>query len=340
MGTASASPTRAPNFRAIQFRLAEALSKTTCADGSPSPTLEIQRSGITEPARFARATIIEGRSLVRYAVSGAAEVGFDAFLDGIQASRVLLHDAGIPIVHGAVSAVVRVRHDRKLTTWRHLAESRVYAPRECLTPTANSQLEHLGVDVVDTTPRREDGGIDVDAQHPLMLADVAVHAVQGHREILEQTLAQAWVGQAIGILYVDGGISGVARIATAANVIGVVKSHRVLYGDASTVRTILSLVEGERSSVFTIGSLDGRRSPVASWYLRIRDAADRNPLWGLVRVEVAPSSVASDRRIGDRADEVSRWILAEAAPLSLPDSRWDTMIYGIRDCEQFLRSIS
>jgi hypothetical protein len=32
--------------------------------------------------------------------------------------------------------------------------------------------------------------------------------------------------------------------------------------------------------------------------------------------------------------------MAEAAPVALPDGRWDTMAYGIRDCEQYLRSIA
>jgi hypothetical protein len=43
--------------------------------------------------------------------------------------------------------------------------------------------------------------------------------------------------------------------------------------------------------------------------------------------------------IGERANEVSRWILAEASPLALPDSRWDKMVYGVRDCEEFLRAV-
>jgi hypothetical protein len=57
----------------------------------------------------------------------------------------------------------------------------------------------------------------------------------------------------------------------------------------------------------------------------------------LVRVEVPllqPSSAA------DRADVVSSWVLGESAPVALPDGRWDTMAYGIRDCEQYLRSIA
>ena len=60
----------------------------------------------------------------------------------------------------------------------------------------------------------------------------------------------------------------------------------------------------------------------------------------MVRVELAPSMNHDAKAVGARADEISRWILAEVSPLSLPDSRWDTLVYGIRDCEQFLRSIS
>ncbi|HSE67337.1 MAG TPA: hypothetical protein VLB12_10130 [Gemmatimonadales bacterium] len=37
-------------------------------------------------------------------------------------------------------------------------------------------------------------------------------------------------------------------------------------------------------------------------------------------------------------DELSRWILAERAPVSTPDSRWDRLLYGIRAVEEYLRS--
>jgi hypothetical protein len=56
-------------------------------------------------------------------------------------------------------------------------------------------------------------------------------------------------------------------------------------------------------------------------------------------VEIAQPGAEEMDRIGQRADEVSRWILGEAAPLALPDARWDKMVYGVRDCEEFLRAI-
>jgi hypothetical protein len=61
---------------------------------------------------------------------------------------------------------------------------------------------------------------------------------------------------------------------------------------------------------------------------------------GLVRIEVARTQEleGSATAMTRRADEVSRWILAERAPLALPDARWDRMVYGIRDCEEYLRA--
>ena len=71
----------------------------------------------------------------------------------------------------------------------------------------------------------------------------------------------------------------------------------------------------------------------------VRDASGRDPLWGLVRVEIAEQRGASPASVAARANDVSRWVLAETLPLSLPDGRWDKMVYGIRDCEEFLRAI-
>jgi hypothetical protein len=138
------------------------------------------------------------------------------------------------------------------------------------------------------------------------------------------------------MLFIDGGISGSERVAVSACTVGVVKSHRTLYADGDELQHVFELRRGERSSVFRITS--PKRIPVASWYLRLRHPAGHDPLWGLVRVEIAQPS-AGDHPVGERADEISRWVLAETAPLSLPDGRWDKMVYGVRDCEEFLRAI-
>ena len=62
---------------------------------------------------------------------------------------------------------------------------------------------------------------------------------------------------------------------------------------------------------------------------------------GLLRVEAADRAPdETPESLGARADRLWRWILAESAPIALPDGRWDKMVYGIRDCEQFLSAIS
>ena len=95
----------------------------------------------------------------------------------------------------------------------------------------------------------------------------------------------------------------------------------------------MALEAGERSSAFRVAP--SSRNAVASWYVRVRPAKGRDALFGLVRVEAAETA-----DITARADEISRWVIAEGAPLALPDGRWDKMAYGIRDTEEYLRAIS
>jgi hypothetical protein len=325
-----------PPFRTIQRHLGEALEQPA-SGGESDASLEARRLPPADPPRIAGAAPLELPVIATRPVAGTPEPGFAAFLDGIQISRVATHVEAMPIVHGSIGAVIRDRHDRRLATWRHEIEGRLYAPRGFLPAAANRALDSAAVEVADTTPRKSDGSVDESARHPLALSDTAVNAVQSHRESLEVRLAEAWIESRDEPLYIDGGISGSARLATSDFAIGIVKSHRTLYGDAAAVRAILGLRAGERSTVFAVTPPTGWRSPVASWYLRLREGPD--PLFGLVRVETRMPEEKERPALPLRADQISRWILAEASPLSLPDGRWDTMAYGIRDCEQFLKAI-
>ena len=329
------SISRPAGFRAAQRRLAEALEGARLAEPSDGPSLESSRLAPTDPPRLANAELLEDDRVTTHRIEGEAVVGFAAFLDGIQVSRIVAHDDGIPIVHGAIGAVVRERTDRRLGTWRCEFEERLYAPRGFLPARTSDALAGTGVIVADTTPRK-DGMPDEAGRHPLSLADVAVSAVQAHREALELSLGEAWLMERDTPLYMDGGISGSSRVAASPNAVGVIKSHRTLYGDAKAVRLVLALGAGERSSVFAVASPNGWRATVASWYLRLRASAD--PLWGLVRVEVSMPVDSDKRALSERADQVSSWILAEASPLALPDSRWASTAYGIRDCQQFFKA--
>lgn len=319
------------NIRLLQRRLALLLPEARAA-GSES-TLELA-SQSTDAPRLISATVLEGSALQSHGVAGRPVPGFRAFLDGTQRSRVAMYVGTAPIVHGNVAAVIRERRDRRMHTWRvPRAETRIYVPRAVLpSVTWNTLAEAFGTSLVDTT----DGATDI-ALHPFALRDAAIHRVQGHREAIEQHLAEQWCLEEGDALFIDGGISGSEQVAISAQTVGVVKSHRTLYAEGDALATVLSLGAHERSSVFRVTS--SKRTTVASWYLRLREAAGHDPMWGLVRAEMALPDTRDIDAIGARANEVSRWILAEASPLALPDARWDKMVYGVRDCEEFLRAV-
>ena len=319
------------NIRLLQRRLASLLPEARLA-GAES-TLEIAAQGNDAP-RLISATVLEGSHLAARRIAEHSVPGFRAFLDGTQRSRVAMYVGIAPIVHGTVAAVIRERRDRRMHTWRApCAETRIYAPRTVLSSvTWNTLATEFGSALVDTTD-----GEAVVVPHPLALRDAAIHRVQAHREAVEQRLAEQWCAEESDALFIDGGISGSEKVAISARTIGVVKSHRTLYAEGAALATVLGLGARERSSVFRVTS--SRRATVASWYLRLREPAGHDPMWGLVRAEMALPDPHRVQSIGARADEVSGWILAEASPLALPDARWDKMVYGVRDCEAFLRAV-
>jgi hypothetical protein len=284
--------------------------------------------------RLISATVLERGALRAHPVIDPPAIGFRAFLDGTQRSEIASYLAGIPIVFGRAAAVVRERQNRRLRTWGvPLVETRVYCPRALVPTSAWTALRGYYGDALSDTSERQAELIS----HPYALRDAAVHAVQAHREALEQRLAERWCRREHEPLFVDGGISGSEAVAVSGCTVGVVKSHRTLYAEGDALAVVFALRHRQRSSVFRITS--PKRTTVASWYLRLRDPAGHDPMWGLVRVEVAHPAPEVADRIGDRADDVSRWILAEVSPLALPDARWDKMVYGVRDCEEFLRAI-
>lgn len=324
------------SFRLAQRRLQEwAPDAPALADAGPP--LEAARSA-PEPPRLVAAPVIEGHALRGRRVEGDPDAGFAAFLDGTQRTHVLGYHDGLPLVFGTVAAVVRKRANRRLYTWEQpLVARRVYLPVAHLPAGLVAHYGGAGYEVADTTAPDETGAVP--SLHPFSLLDRAVHRVQEHREVAEQVLAERWCSSQGSPLFIDGGVNKSEVVAKSPCAVGVVKSHRTLYVEGEALSRVCRLRRGERSSVFRIPS--SRRTPVASWYLRVRDAAGHDPLWGLVRVEAADPAVTGERAedLTARADLVSRWILAEIAPLALPDGRWDKMVYGIRDCEEFLRAV-
>ena len=295
-----------------------------------------------DPPVLRSAQIVEGSTLraIRIRTTGvAARSEFGAFLDGAQKVQVVGHHHGMPVVFGTASAAVRVRVNRRMITWGHQpprVERKIYLPLRYLPELAARrgsavQVEKTQWQIVDTSTADRNG--EFPSQHPSILLERAVRAVDQQREALEDALAEAWCARSEAPVYIDGGISRSSRVASSTCAVGVIKSHRTLYVEGEALRTVLALEKGERTSVFRVSPRS--RSSVLSWYLRLRDPKGRDAMWGLVRVEVAECD-----RPTERADEVSTWVLAETAPLSLPDGRWDKMAYGVRDCEEFLRAIS
>lgn len=328
---------RAPSAAAVG--VADVLRALRGAAGAPPGGWRLETVGAAslermalemEPPRLEAALPIEGESLAVRELNAEPIVGFRAFLDGIQSTRVLQYlPGGVPLIFGTVAAVVRERTDRELHTWNGAPElsTRVYLPR-AITPAAQlASFESAAIPVHDTLDGAEAG----EAQHPQLLLALARTAVQRERERLETTLAELWCTTREAPVYVDGGISGAGLAARSPLAVGVVKSHRTLYASGDGVGQVTRLRVGERTTAFEIRS--PRRTAVASWYLRLRDGAD--PMFGLVRIEIAREGFTTER-----ADMVSRWVLAERTPLALPDQRWHTMAYGIADCERYLRAIA
>lgn len=307
-----------------------AVRQAGAAVSAGEPLLE-QRPVAPEPPRLQRAEPLEGDAVRVRRVPGDPAVGIAAFLDGIQESRVIAHwPGGIPLVHGTVAAAVRRRQGRTLVAWRPdgvRVERALFVPRAAIGEAAWSVLG-AGCAVRDTLSPDEGG-----PWHPQELTARALSAVQRRREAAETACAELWCAEGDGPLFVDGGIAAAGTAAHSALAIGVVKSHRTLYVDGDALPVVLGLAAGERTTAFTVTS--PRRAPVASWYLRLREPEAREALWGLVRVEVAFEGATAER-----ADLVSRWLLAERSPVSLPDPRWGAMAYGVRLTEEYLRAVT
>lgn len=295
---------------------------------------------------------------------GARDVASDsvpvvaAFLDGVQRSRVIGHLADSPLIFATVAAAVQQRVERRLSTWgTPSVRSLLLASRTHLGEDHWSALEATGIPLLDVSdPGRTDLPL-----HPLAVRTRALDFVAAERETLERRLAAEWCRTESGWLWIDGGISGNLAVDAAAPAFGVVKSHTTLYGDAPAIRTVLRLAPGSRSPLFLVEHR--ARRAVASWYLRLHAGRGGDPLHGLVRVEVAPPAMLyrSDEAVGEarhashddapaldehalaalsqRADVISAWMLAERAPLALPDPRWDTLTYGVYACEQYLKAL-
>lgn len=288
-----------------------------------TPATEIAESsgGRTEEACVRPARIVEGQRLAAFAV-GPAECWPEplAFLDGIQRSTLVAYAGASPILVAEVAAAVRQRRGLALTTV--VEERRVLAiGRPAALAAAGPALDGL-----DTLALPED-----EPPHPVREMAQAGRAVDRARGALELAAAARFRSRSDGWLIVDGALSESPAWAADERIVGIAKSHATLPFDGETLEQYLRLPPGHRTSIFAPATRSV--APVLAWALRLWPWEGRDLLHGLVRVEVAPPNGTPAA-----ADRISRCLLAERAPISTPDPRWDRLLYGIHSVELYLRS--
>jgi hypothetical protein len=243
-----------------------------------------------------------------------------AFLDGVQRLQLLAYAGSAPVFLGMIAAAVRERRAGRLRT---AAEARRWLAigRPSALAAAGKALESL-----DSVTLPDDG-----PAHPVRDLTQASRVLDRARGALELEIGAAYRRRCDAWLVVDGALSESPEWAADPRTVGVSKSHATLPFDGAELERYLRLPAGHRTSVFAPESRSV--APVLAWAVRLWPWEDRDLFHGLIRVEVAPANGGSDT-----ADLLTRRLLAERAPLSTPDPRWDRLLYGIHSVEQYLRA--
>jgi hypothetical protein len=303
-----------PNLTAIRRRLG--VRGLTPAAGLPESSIGRAEEACIRPARLVEDADLRWRDL------GPAEAWPDplAFLDGVQRMHLVAYAGAAPIYIADFAAAVRERHGGRLRT--------VVEERRRVAIARPRALEAAGdaLDGIVTVALAED-----EPPHPVRDLTLASRALDRARGQLELDVGRRFRERSEGWLVVDGSLSESPDWATDPRAIGVSKSHSALPFEGADLERYLRLPRGHRTSIFAPESRSV--APVLAWALRLWDWEARDLFHGLVRVEVAPAN-------GDSAtaDRLSRRLIAERAPLSTPDPRWDRLLYGIHSVEQYLHA--
>jgi hypothetical protein len=172
---------------------------------------------------------------------------------------------------------------------------------------------------------------DVEPTHPLRDFLNAAEAVDQARGALEVVVGDRYRAGCDGWLVADGTLAVSPRWAQDSRMVAISKSHSILPFEGTDLEQYLRLPCGHRSSVYAPATRSA--VPVSAWGLRLWPWDGKDLLYGLVRVEVAQSNGASEQ-----ANAISRWIMADRAPVSAPDRRWDRLLYGMYSVEQYLKA--
>ena len=277
------------------------------------------------------------------------------FLDGVQSAREIGRIGMSPVVVATVAAAVVNRCDRRFSRMplespptvvqavilpRSAGDAQVEAFWELL---LDAGFSEFGPDEVPSSPH-----LILDSAEYMEGADPSDYVgmrersrvrVRALRERLEGGMLRRWEGDDRVLdsddwIAVDGQLKDIREANRRA--IGLIKSVARPEFVGKDVGMLLDLEPGMRTTSFVPDwqlrrDLSEQRT---SWYLRIwprQRGADA--LGSLMRVE-APRDTGPEQ-----IDEISRWILAERAPLSKPDPRWPAMIYPIHYVEKILKPL-
>jgi hypothetical protein len=277
------------------------------------------------------------------------------FLDGVQSSREIGRIGMSPVIVSTVAATIVNRCGRRFS--RLPMESppvvvqAVILPRSAGDAGVNAfwnlllaaGFSELDPEEVPTTPHLVLDSAqyiaDADPSDYVGMREKARGRIRSLRERLEGGLLKRWEGDDRVLdsddwIAVDGQLQDLPESSRRA--IGLIKSVARPEFVGRDVGMLLDLEPGMRTTSF-VPDWQLRRSPGdhrTSWYLRMwppQPGADA--LGSLMRVE-APRETEPDQ-----VDEISRWILAERAPLAKPDPRWPAMIYPIQYVEKILKPL-
>jgi hypothetical protein len=277
------------------------------------------------------------------------------FLDGVQSSREIGRIGMSPVIVSTVAATIVNRCGRRFSRLpmesppvvvqavilpRSAGDAGVDAFWDLLLAAGFSELDP---EEVPTTPHlildSAEYIADADPSDYVGMRERARGRVRSLRERLEGGLLRRWEGDDRVLdsddwIAVDGQLQDLPESSRRA--IGLIKSVARPEFVGRDVGMLLDLEPGMRTTSF-VPDWQLRRSPGdhrTSWYLRMwppQPGADA--LGSLMRVE-APRETEPDQ-----VDEISRWILAERAPLAKPDPRWPAMIYPIQYVEKILKPL-
>ena len=277
------------------------------------------------------------------------------FLDGVQSSREIGRIGMSPVIVSTVAATIVNRCGRRFS--RLPMESPPVVVQAVILPRSAGDagvdafwnlllaagFSELDPEEVPTTPHlvldSAEYIADADPSDYVGMREKARGRIRSLRERLEGGLLKRWEGDDRVLdsddwIAVDGQLQDLPESSRRA--VGLIKSVARPEFVGRDVGMLLDLEPGMRTTSF-VPDWQLRRSPGdhrTSWYLRMwppQPGADA--LGSLMRVE-APRETEPDQ-----VDEISRWILAERAPLAKPDPRWPAMIYPIQYVEKILKPL-